>query len=160
MQCKDSHNRKAVPCHTSKFCPFGTLRNHCASEGPCTPHPPGARPPHACSRGSRPRLTPCPPRLWLTQRDPTSHAAWRFSLPHCSSRPPRRAVMMPYEERHESCRPVALRPSALGLARNCHRVTQPSGQERKGCAVPTSVLWPPPPPPPSVGSPNAASGTV
>lgn len=152
MQCKDRRNRKAVPCHTSKFSPFGTLRNHCASEGPCSPRPPGARPPQACSRGSRPRLTPCPPRLRLTQRHPTSHAAWRLSLPHCSSRPP----AVPCRCRTWNATSPA-DPSALGLARNCHRESRSRwGRRGRGVQCPHQLHGLPR----TVGSPNAASGTV
>lgn len=146
MQCEDSHNRKAVPCHTSKFSPFGTLQNHCASEGPCTPRPPGARPPHACSRGSRPRLTPCPPRLQLTQRDPTSHAAWCLSLPHCSSRPP--AVpcrcrtwnaMSPADPSHSGHRHLAWR----GTVTESHAAVGAGGEGV--CSVHISFMASPPP---------------
>lgn len=144
MQCKNSHNRKVVPCYTSKFSSFGTCWNCCAPEGPRIPSLPGARPPHACSQGSHPRLMPCSPGKRLTRLDPTSRAAWRLSLPHCSTRAslPRRDAVCEMQQVLLTCRPPAI--STWRGEELPQRVTQPSGQEGKGCAVSTSVLWPPP----------------
>lgn len=146
MQCKDSRNRKAASFLLSV--PSGTTV-HQRDRAPPDPRGHGLLRPAAGAHVHA--WHPAHPACG-SQRHPTSHAAWRLSLPHCSSRPP----AVPCRCRTWNAMSPA-DPSALGLARNCHRESRSRrGRRGRGVQCPHQLHGLPP----TVGSPNAASGTV